>query len=212
MDTDLVVYDMDGTLADTSPGIISSFMYTAQALEVPEPSIETLYMNMGGSLIDNMARIYGVDHDSAIEAARIYREHYGREGYLQAKLFPGMEESLREIRRRGISLGVATMKLDEYAKKLVEHWGIADLFDDVCGADCFGVLSKSDLIDRCIYASGAEPSRTLMVGDSTNDLIGARDSGTRFVAVTFGYGFTPEICRSNGIDYVEIPGAVLEFL
>ena len=80
MDTDLVVYDMDGTLADTSPGIISSFMYTAQALEVPEPSIETLYMNMGGSLIDNMARIYGVDHDSAIEAARIYREHYGREG------------------------------------------------------------------------------------------------------------------------------------
>ena len=104
------------------------------------------------------------------------------------------------------------MKLDEYAKKLVEHWGIADLFDDVCGADCFGVLSKSDLIDRCIYASGAEPSRTLMVGDSTNDLIGARDSGTRFVAVTFGYGFTPEICRSNGIDYVETPGAVLEFL
>lgn len=66
MDTDLVVYDMDGTLADTSPGIISSFMYTAQALEVPEPSIETLYMNMGGSLIDNMARIYGVDHDSAM--------------------------------------------------------------------------------------------------------------------------------------------------
>ena len=197
MVTELVVFDMDGTLADTSPGIIASFMEVAHQLDVPEPPLESLYMNMGGSLIDNMARIYGLDRDDALKASGIFRDYYGREGYLHAELFPGMEEVLREIHDRGISLGVATMKLDEYAKQLVVHWGLADLFVDVCGADGFGTLSKSDLIDRCVYAAGT---------------VGARESGTRFLAVTFGYGFTPEACRDNNIPFAETPGDVLGFI
>lgn len=212
MVTELVVFDMDGTLADTSPGIIASFMEVAHQLDVPEPPLESLYMNMGGSLIDNMARIYGLDRDDALKASGIFRDYYGREGYLHAELFPGMEEVLREIHGRGISLGVATMKLDEYAKQLVVHWGLADLFVDVCGADGFGTLSKSDLIDRCVYAAGTVPENTLMVGDTANDLVGARESGTRFLAVTFGYGFTPEVCRDNNIPFAETPGDVLGFI
>ena len=206
MVTELVVFDMDGTLADTSPGIIASFMEVAHQLDVPEPPLESLYMNMGGSLIDNMARIYGLDRDDALKASGIFRDYYGREGYLHAELFPGMEEVLREIHDRGISLGVATMKLDEYAKQLV------DLFVDVCGADGFGTLSKSDLIDRCVYAAGTVPENTLMVGDTANDLVRARESRTRFLAVTFGYGFTPEVCRDNNIPFAETPGDVLGFI
>ena len=109
-------------------------------------------------------------------------------------------------------MGVATMKPDEYAKQLASHWGLDGYFVDVCGADDLGLLSKSDLIDRCIYAAEAEPEKTLMVGDTPNDLRGARESGTRFVAVTFGYGFTPDICRQNGIPFTEDAGGVLDFI
>ena len=51
-----------------------------------------------------------------------------------------------------------------------------------------------------------------MVGDTVHDMKGARDSGTRFVAVTFGYGFTPDLCRENGIPFTETAGGVLDFL
>lgn len=212
MVTELVVFDMDGTLADTAGGIIASFMAVAHELEVPEPSLESLSTNIGGSLVENMSCIFDLDPDEAVRASEIFKDHYGREGYLQAGLFPGMEETLMEIHRRGIALGIATLKLDEYAKRLVDHWGLADLFVDVCGADELGSLGKSDLIDRCIYAAGTVPDRTLMVGDTVNDLVGARESGTGFVAVTFGYGFTPEVCRRNGIAFTETPGGVLDHL
>lgn len=212
MDTELVVFDMDGTLSNTAPGIIKSFLHVAHELGVPEPSREALYAVKGGSLIDDMAKLYGIGREEAIGAAELFKEFYGREGYLEAVLFPGMQETLDALRDMGIPMGVATMKPDEYAKQLASHWGLDGYFVDVCGADDLRLLSKSDLIDRCIYAAEAEPEKTLMVGDTPNDLRGARESGTRFVAVTFGYGFTPDICRQNGIPFTEDAGGVLDFI
>ena len=60
MDTELVVFDMDGTLSNTAPGIIKSFLHVAHELGVPEPSREALYAVRGGSLIDDMAKLYGI--------------------------------------------------------------------------------------------------------------------------------------------------------
>lgn len=212
MKPELVIFDMDGTLADTSPGIIASFMSVAHEFDLPEPPVEKLYGFIGGTLADNLGKIYGLDRDDSIRAAQVFRDYYATTGYLSAKLYPGMEETIRTIHDMGIALGVATMKLDEYAKQLVVQWGLADLFVDVCGADAMGALSKSDLIDRCIYAAGTSPSRTLMVGDTVNDFNGARQSGTDFVAVTYGYGFTPDVCIANRIKFAETAGGVLEFI
>ena len=212
MQTELVVFDMDGTLANTAPGIIASFLEVAHVLDIPEPPLESVYQSTSGSLMENLMRIYGLNNDQAVEALGIFKDYYNNTGYLQSELFPGMRETLETIHGKGIKLGVATMKLDEYAKQLVEHWGLSDYFVDVCGADVFGTLTKSDLIDKCIYAAGVDSSETLMVGDTVHDLKGARDSGTRFVAVTFGYGFTPDLCRENGIPFTETAGGVLDFL
>ena len=212
METELVIFDMDGTRANTAPGIISSFLHGAHELGIPEPPKEALYAVRGGSLIDDMVKLYGISRDEAIGASRIFKEYYGREGYLEAVLFPGMQETLDKIRDIGIPMGVATMKPDEYAKQLATHWGLDDYFVDVCGADALGMLTKSDLIDKCIYAAEAAPVKTLMVGDTPNDLRGAMESGTRFVAVTFGYGFTPDVCRENGIRFAENAGEILDFI
>ena len=198
MQTELVVFDMDGTLANTAPGIIASFLEVAHVLDIPEPPLESVYQSTSGSLMENLMRIYALDSNQAVEALGIFKDYYNNTGYLQSELFPGMRETLETIHGKGIKLGVATMKLDEYAKQLVDHWGLSDYFVDVCGADVFGTLTKSD--------------ETLMVGDTVHDMKGARDSGTRFVAVTFGYGFTPDLCRENGIPFTETAGGVLDFL
>lgn len=212
MKSSLVVFDMDGTLADTSPGIIGSYLAVADYLGLPRPTPETLYYNLGGSLVDNLSRLYGVDRHRAAEGAQVFRDYYEEEGYSQARLYPGMEDVLRNLHSDGVPLGVATMKLDEYAKQLVGIWGLEDVFVDVCGADALGVLTKSDLIDRCVYAAGADPSTTVMVGDSPNDMEGAAESGVRFIAVTYGYGFDEGTCVKNSIEHAGSPADLLGLL
>ena len=212
MDTQLVIFDMDGTLANTAPGIIATFLHVANEIGVPEPSKEALYAVKGGSLVEEMAELYGITRSEAADAAKIFSDYYSSKGFLESELFPGIKETLDSIRELGIRMGVATMTSDEHAKQLVRHWGLDGYFVDVCGADMMSTLNKSELIDRCIYAAEAAPGRTLMVGDTPNDLRGARESGTRFLAVTFGYGFTPEVCRENRIPYTETAGGVLDHL
>ena len=154
-----MVFDMDGTLSNTAPGIIKSFLHVAHELGVPEPSREALYAVKGGSLIDDMAKLYGIGREEAIGAAELFKEFYGREGYLEAVLFPGMQETLDALRDMGIPMGVATMKPDEYAKQLASHWGLDGYFVDVCGADDLGLLSKSE--GRAARGSSPSPSDTV---------------------------------------------------
>lgn len=209
MNPELIILDMDGTLADTSPGILESYRYVADWLGKDRPDDEEMFSRMGGSLHENISRIYGLDAEETQRAVDAYRDYYGREGYLQSILYPGMLGLLEEARFKGIPVSIATMKLEEIAVSQVRHWGIEGLFQSVNGSDMFGAMSKSDIIDRAIYRSGVSPGDAIMVGDSPNDLHGARRSGVPFLAVTYGYGFTKGICEDNGIDYAESPQGIM---
>lgn len=212
METELVIFDMDGTMADTAPGILSSFMAVPSELGIPKPPVEAYYSYMGGPLVDNMASIYGIDRITAVRAAEIFRKHYESVGFLNAVLYPGMKDLIRSLYGRGVKLGVATMKLDEYAKQLMVRWGIDDMFTEVVGADSMSTVRKTDMIDRCVHAAGTVPKKTIMVGDTANDYRAAMESGIGFVAVTYGYGFSSEVCAKNGIPYAETVGDLERFL
>ncbi len=124
METELVIFDMDGTMAYTAPGILSSFMAVPSELRIPEPPIEAYYSYVGRPLVDNMARIYGINKVTAIRAAGIFRKHYESVGFLDAVLYFGMEDLIRSLYGRGVKLGIATMKFDKYAKQLMIRWNL----------------------------------------------------------------------------------------
>lgn len=203
-----VVFDMDGTLADTSPGIFQSYRYAARCLGVPEPSDDFLRTHLGGSLNSNIADALGIDPSESHRAVELFRDYYDTRGRVESELFPGMRELLEYLHDSGVKLGVATMKLDEYARKQVEVWGLEHVFDSVHGSDMFGTISKGDLIDMCLYDTATPPSRALMVGDTPNDLQGARLAGVDFLAVTFGFGFTELSCRRDGLTFVNRPADI----
>lgn len=205
----LLILDMDGTLADTSPGILDSYRHVADYLGVPVPDDEEMFSRMGGSLPENLARIYGLDAEGARLATDAYRVHYGREGFLKAVPYDGMRELLEAMRAEGIPVAIATMKLEEYARRQVEHWGLSGFFVSVNGSNALDDFSKSDLIDRALYSAGVGPGEALMVGDTLNDMMGAAESGVPFMAVTYGYGFTKGICEEHGIDYAVSPQDVM---
>ena len=115
MNPELIILDMDGTLADTSPGILESYRYVADWLGRDRPDDEEMFSRMGGSLHENISRIYGLDAEETQRAVDAYRDYYGREGYLQSVLYPGMLELLEYARSKEIPVSIATMKLEEIA-------------------------------------------------------------------------------------------------
>ena len=100
-----------------------------------------------------------------------------------------MKETLSELKKMGVMMGVATYKREDYAIKLLLHFGIERFCSVMHGADAEGRLTKADIVELCIREMGADKKETLLVGDTAQDAKGAYDAGIGFIAVTWGFGY-----------------------
>lgn len=209
----LIVFDMDGTLADTSPGILNSHRHAHKMMGRPVPDDKALEGVIGGPLLKQFTDRFGYSEPDAREAVTIYRNYYAEKGLLEAELYPGMAEALRQLHNSGCKLGVATLKAERFVKVMLEHMGVADCFDAIYGMDEADTRTKTMLIDMCMEATGCSREETVMVGDSIHDLNGARLSGVDFLGVTYGFGFKDSIPEGEVfIDHASaLPKAILSF-
>ena len=194
----LVIFDLDGTLADTSEGIYNAHRYTTQAMgiELKKHSLDGV---IGGELLKIYQQRFSLDEENARRAVDIYRKWYQENGILQATLYDGMKDTLAFLKEQGYLLAVATLKREDFAKILLENLGVAEYFDWIYGMDREDTLNKEKLIRKCMVSADAVESETVLVGDSANDAKGAEACGVDFVAVTYGFGFT-EDDRRKGSD------------
>lgn len=189
----LVVFDFDGTIADTSEGIIDAHKYTLGVAGKEIPNDKILHGVIGGNLLKTYMTTFGFSEDDAREALRIYRKRYAEIGIHKAKVYPGFEELLGLLKSKGYKIGVATLKAEIFAKQMLQEMGIDQYFDEVCGMDLNDGLDKASLISKCAQLCGIELPSVVLIGDSENDLIGAEKAGVHFIGVTYGFGFKPEI-------------------
>lgn len=189
----LIIFDMDGTLADTSVGIIQCHKYTNVKMGRPEPTDKELENIIGGPLLKTYKTRFGFGDNEAVEAVRIYREHYAEYGVKNVLPYSGMNETLSELKKNGYMLAVATLKAERFAKQILEILNISKYFDIVHGVDENDKLSKADLIRLCINETGINYSESVLVGDSINDEQGAKNAGVDFIAVTYGFGFKENV-------------------
>lgn len=184
-----VLFDLDGTLLDTGEGVISSVKYTIEKMGLPELSYDVLKTFVGPPIKKKMMEMFELSDEVASEAMNIFREHYGAGDIYIAKVYDGMIALLDDLKKRGYKLGVATYKREDQAKKLLEKFEIADKFDVIHGSDKEGMLTKADVINNCVRELGYSPCEMVLIGDSDNDAIGAKQAGLEFIGVTYGYGF-----------------------
>jgi len=184
-----VLFDLDGTLADTSLGIINCHRYTLSQMGRPSPSDELLLKVIGAPLMETYKNRFGFSPDEAKKAVEIYRERYADKGVCEAFLYEGMASLLRQLLRNDYRLGVATLKKEEFAVQLLEFLGVADCFDVIKGMDRLDHLTKKDNIIRCMKEMKLSESQVVLVGDSPYDAIGAKEAGVSFIGVTYGFGF-----------------------
>lgn len=199
---DTVLFDLDGTLADSFEGIADSILYALERLNVPAPPRESLKSFVGPPLYDEFRRRFAMDDGTAREAVRLYREYYPQKGIYRQTPMKGAEELLKRLKTLGITLCLATSKPQEYAEKILELFGFENYIDCVIGATFDGKLSaKADIVALALKKTGAKPETVLMVGDRFYDVDGAHACGVRCVGVLCGFGSREEL-EESGADYI----------
>jgi phosphoglycolate phosphatase len=189
----LVVFDLDGTLVDTAPDLVSSLNHTigTAGLEPVTYADLTYLVGHGGQvMIERAFKLRGRElaHGELAGMLEIFVEHYA-EGMPGASLpFPGLLAALERLEAAGLRLAVCTNKMEGLARRLTDGLGLTSHFAAITGGDTFAVR-KPDAghLLETVRLAGGDPTRTVMIGDSLNDVLVARNAGIPSIGVPFGY-------------------------
>ena len=186
----VIIFDLDGTLLNTSPGIFATANYTMKKLGFDELPESQLRKFVGPPLAACFRIACGLEEHLIEQACSIYREGYAKGAMYRASAYEGIVEMLETLRSRGLTLLVATLKHEDMARKILERKGLIQYFTSVHGSDSQGALTKKDIILNALKAiNKASGPDVLMVGDTPHDMDGARDAGVNFLAVDWGFGY-----------------------
>ena len=184
-----IIWDLDGTLLDTTEGVMYAVEKTVAQLKLAPLKPDILKQFVGPPMQDSFVKFYGFDGTSALKAANLFRENYKKESLFKATLYPHTMETLRALKNRGYTMGVATNKSHDNALSIVEHFGISSFCDCVLGSDLGGKLKKADIIKKCLFELSIDSDEAVYIGDSSYDLQGAEEVGMQFFGVSYGFGF-----------------------
>ena len=185
-----VVFDVDGTLLDTSEGVLSSVKYTIDKHHLSPLSENELSTFIGPPIQNSFANTYGLKGEILQDLATTFRNQYKDYDLLKAVPYPGIYKVFDSLKEKGITIAIATYKRQDYAEKILRHFKFDQYTDILCGADHENKLKKRDIIELALNKAGiSDYAEAIMVGDSDNDAIGAQEIGTSFIGVTYGFGF-----------------------
>jgi len=198
-----VLFDFDGTLADTSPGILHSIRYAMEAEGLPiDPDADLNYF-LGPPLYHSFTHIFGVSAEMANTLTDQYRVYYNEKGVFECTLYPGIKDLLQDLRTAGIKVAVVSSKPSHFLHMVLPYLGIDSLFDAVVGPDLENKkANKAWLVTEALrqleLPAGPEIA---MLGDRQYDMVGAVDAGVTAVGVTYGYGSCQEL-QSTGAQHL----------
>jgi phosphoglycolate phosphatase len=190
-----LLFDLDGTLTDPFSGITRSIQHALLALGLPAPPAESLRWCIGPPLQGSFPKLLGPGNAHLAEAALVkYRERFSSVGLFENKLYPEIDSVLDELNRRGHSLVVATAKPTVFARRIINHFGLAKCFRSVDGSELDGTRKdKAELIAHILKREAIAPREAIMIGDRKHDILGARHNGVAALGVLWGYGSREEL-------------------
>lgn len=189
-----ILFDLDGTLTDSKEGIFKSAQYALTKLGITPPPLSDMNWVVGPPIRQSFAERYGLSEEDALRGLRFYQERFGKVGYLENRVYPGVAEMLRTLSDAGCTLAVATSKPAFYATRILEHFGLDNYFAYISGSEMDGANgAKSAVVARAMQEIGADPAETAMVGDRRYDMQSARAAGLFAVGAGYGYADPGEL-------------------
>jgi phosphoglycolate phosphatase len=221
MSAPIIVFDLDGTLVDTAPDLVDTLnVILAREGMPPVPFADARNMIGGGArvLIERGLKAEGRSGSKA-EVDGLYGDfvaYYADHLADRSLPFPGAVAAMERLALGGCRFAVCTNKLEWLSLRLLDALGLSNRFAAICGQDTFGVQKPDPaILLQTIQRAGGTPARSVMVGDSINDIDVARAAGVPVVAVDFGYTETPvsQLSPDRIIRHFdELPSAVSDLL
>jgi len=197
-----VFFDFDGTLADTSRGIMNGYNYAFEKKGLPRATETALRGCIGPPLKEALINLAPAESEQSInELAALYREYYSSEGVYELEFFDGIQEMLEYIACKKVQLNILSSKPTVFIEKILERYGYGKYFSEINGVSLgFNNKTKAERLKDQIDSEDLSPADCIVVGDRAEDMNAARCCGTGFIGVLFGYGRRGEL---NGSDTVE---------
>lgn len=184
-----IVWDLDGTLTDSAPGIMHSVQYALDKMGRSLLVESELRKFLGPPLAVSFQEFCGMSHDEAIQASIFYRETYNDTKWMDNSVYPGIRSLLETLKNQGHYLAVATGKPLNIAKKVLDYFCLSHLFDRIIGPSESNYYAKKE---DSIQAALEGRKDAIMIGDRIMDVEGAKAYGIPSVVVTYGYGSAEE--------------------
>lgn len=195
-DWSCILFDLDGTIADSAPGITATLTHMFEELGLPVPAPAELLSYIGPPILDAFRDFAGFSPERSARALEIYRKEYALNGVRDTTVYPGVPTVLRAIHESGIPLSLATSKPERPALRMLDHYDLTRYFDVITGASADETRSaKADVIEEALHrlaTIGADISSPVMVGDREHDVEGAAAHGVPTIFVAWGYGSPAE--------------------
>ena len=182
-----ILFDLDGTLTDSGEGIMNCAELALQHFNLPIPDRETMRVFVGPPLDQTFVK-FGVPADKTDEAIKVYRSRYLTVGLFENDPYPGIEDVLGRLQANGHRLFIATSKPEATSIRILEKFGLAKYFEQICGATFDGSISTKEEVIAYLLNKVGDPGQTIMVGDTTFDVVGAKAHGIETIGVSWGYG------------------------
>lgn len=201
MKYDVVLFDLDGTLTESAPGIIHSARIAVEQMGYKDFDPSVFQRFIGPPLHESFRIYFGMTDAQADEAIAHYRAYYADRGIFENAVYPGMPNLLRQLKAEGARLYVATAKPERFMHIVLEKFGIARFFDGAVGATMDNRSSNKSELVRAALPKDADPRRSVMIGDRRYDIEAGRANGIDTIGVCYGYGNRAEV-EQAGATYV----------
>ena len=210
----ICLFDLDGTITDSAPGIVNSVIYALKKFGIEETDREKLLQFIGPPLTESFHRFYGFTEEESWKAVEYYREYYAEKGIFECTVYEGLEDALKKIKESGRKILVATSKPEVYAKRIIEHFGLTKYFDYIAGMELDGGRgTKAQVIEYALETCKIKNrDEVLMIGDREHDVFGAENLGIDCVGVLYGVGSREELEKAGAKYVISRPEDLINIL
>ncbi len=208
----LALFDLDGTLTDPADGILACHRWALNELGFPwNDDIDP--RSLIGPPAEEAHAMLGVSAEAIAETTAKYRERFAIAGWLEDTAYEGIEDLLRSLTSAGWVLGVATMKLEPFAVRVLERVGFAEQLSVIAGTDVQRTRrTKRAVIEHALAQLDRTPSGTAMIGDRRHDIEAARSLSMTAIGAAWGFGSIEELMAADAHHVAMTPADVAEAL
>ncbi|MFM7024057.1 MAG: HAD hydrolase-like protein [Flavobacteriales bacterium] len=209
----IVLFDLDGTITDSSEGIVNSIKHALSQLGFPDEDHEKIQTFIGPPLHDTFKIIYGIEDSH--NAVALYREYYAVKGIFENRLYDGIQEVLEMLKDQNYTIALATGKPTYYSEIILKHFQIDHYFSAVVGSNMDGTRGdKKEIIAEVFQQLQYNPERdeATMIGDRHHDVRGAKHHNIPCIGVSYGYSEEDELLEAGAVKIIDHPLELLAIL